>query len=275
MVFEPMIIFIHFGSASKTLCSEFPILSFNKENCCNKDTIQNIKFQNVGKNPGKALNGLAKFYLQEVGSLKEKRCLLIANLFENHQNQKNQPKVTLIMANFKNNVLSGRTVFEFEDGQIISFEPNEKGQFCLTQTIIPKNEKMGPFYTIITHNNDEKYYSKNLKTVIHCKHFGKIYGISCIQGNLKLVNGFPVLDDSLMKKDVPFDVYLPKDDKRYPKKNNDLANICHSSKHLSAWLRLIEKDHWLPLDNSQIESEIGLDVDKIVIDLHHDISGYM
>ena len=268
LVFEPIIIFLHFGSASETLCSDIPILSFNKENCFDKDAIQNVKLQNVGKNPGKALNGLTKFYLQEVGSLKEKRCLLISNVIENHRNQKKQPKIMLITANFKNNVLSGRTVLEYEDGKMISFDQNENGHFCLTQTIIPKKEEIGPFYTIIKHTNGEKYYSKNLKTVMHCKHFGKIYGISCIHGNLKLVNGFPVLDDSLMEKHEPFDVYLPKYDKRYPKKNNDLANICHSSKHLSAWLRLIEKDHWLPLDNSKIESKIGLDVDKIIIYLH-------
>ena len=268
LVFDSIIISLHFGSASETLCSDIPILSFNKENCFDKDAIQNVKLQNVGKNPGKALNGLTKFYLQEVGSLKEKRCLLISNVIENHRNQKKQPKIMLITANFKNNVLSGSTVFEYEDGKIISFDRNEKGKFCLTQTIIPKKEEIGPFYTIIKHINGEKYYSKNLKTVMHCKHFGKIYGISCIQGNLKLVNGFPVLDDNLMEKDVPFDIYLPKDEKRFHTKNNDLANICHTSKHLSAWLRLIEKDHWISLYNSQIESKIGLDVDKIIIDLH-------
>ena len=82
LVFEPIIIFLHFGSASETLCSDIPILSFNKENCFDKDAIQNVKLQNFGKNPGKALHGLTKFYLQEVGSLKEKRCLLISNVIK-------------------------------------------------------------------------------------------------------------------------------------------------------------------------------------------------
>ena len=63
-----------------------------------------------------------------------------------------------------------------------------------------------------------------------------------------------------MEKDVPFDVYLPKDDKCYPKKNNDLANICHFSKHLSAWLRIIEKDHWLPLDTVKSPLQAALEL---------------
>ena len=272
LVFEPIVIFLHFGiAASETLCSEIPILSFNEENCLDKDAIQNVKLLNDGKNPGKALNGLAKFYLQELGSLKEKRCLLISNLQVNHRNQKEQPKIILIMANFKNNVLSGIIVFEHEDGQKTFFDLNEKGQFCKTQTIlIPRKDEIGPpYYTIIKHTNNEKYYSRNLKTVMHCKHFGKIYGISCMHGNLRLVNGFPTLDESLMDKDVIFDIYLPKDEKRFHEtKNNSSRNICHSSQHLSAWLRVIEIDHWISLGKSNIESKIGLDGVEITIDLH-------
>lgn len=277
LVFETIIIiFLHFGHAnesSERICIDGPIVSFNEENCSNRNSIQNVKLQSGKKSLGKYLNGLEKFFLQDVGSLKDRRCLLISN----YKNNTSSAKLMSITAPFKNNVQFGKTAFEYEDGHLMSFDQIENGQFCKALTILPKTHEIGhySYYTIINHMTNEKFYSKDLRTVVQCEQFGKIYGISCTEGKIIMVNGFPQLDESSMEREEVFDVYLPEEDKRSGvhvngrERYSSLLDLCSSHQHVTAWLKMIEKDHWIMLDNSQIiESSIGLVGDKIIIDLH-------
>ena len=148
----------------------------------------------------------------------------------------------------------GETFIEYLNGTTITFNLNKSGQFCgiqrtwdkFSNAVTIQHALLGSmkwvklkekeeYFSLTCQKTEKQYLSRDLKTVMHCKHLGKIYGIFCHEGALKLVDGFPTIDESLFQRDSMFDIHFPSNERRYkPMKASMIANKCHSFQYVSS-----------------------------------------
>ena len=148
---------------------------------------------------------------------------------------------------------------------------NNKGEFCGPQIytnddyITIRHTSLNPSIAWIkTRRSNDKYISRDsfgngayltsdFKSAIHCKYLGQIYGKFCSETKLRIVDGFALMETSKCEKDSNqhqlFDYHLPSNSKNY----NERDNIkCASDHNVGTWLRNVEHDPWISLDQKHV-----------------------
>ena len=180
-----------------------------------------------------------------------------------------QTNIAKINTHLKNNIPFGQTTIQYHNGSSLVLNLNQKGEFCGPQ-VYNHDEYTAIRHALLdpssawvkTRSSYNKYVSRDpigggayltqdLESAIYCKYFGYAYGKFCYEKKLAIVDGF-LMRTTPNEKDLNefllFDYHLPSDSK----KHEYTDKLCDSDQNLGTWLRNVENDPWISLDQNLV-----------------------